>query len=179
MTNKKVSLFLIGFLLSLNPLHVIAMDTPGFSREVAAYMETNGMTIFEDPEIKAIQEELTSLGLMDEDLTDEQSKRAADLVGLLVSSIERVAREYMSGKRTSDTPVYTVQDYEEFPSCVDDGSCSEEKQPQLTTQSQPSQQSSQPQQAEQPAVGETFSFGEMLNNKQTDSLEAVRQNFKL
>ena len=192
--SRKCSLFIIGSLLFLCPLHINAKVNSGFSQEVAAFMETNGMTVFEDPEIKAIQAELAGFGQVEtEDLTEEERKKATDLVDHLLSSIERVAREYMSGKRTSANPVYTVQDYKELTPCVDDGdgSCFEAKQQELTKQPQQPQQPQQPeltqqpeqlqqaQQPEQPAAEEKISFGAMLNKKRTDSLEAIRQNLKL
>lgn len=181
--SRKCSLFIIGSLLFFCPLHINAKVNSGFSQEVAAFMETNGMTVFEDPEIKAIQAELARYGETEE-LSEEERKKATDLVDHLLSSIERVAREYMLGKRTSANPVYTVQDYKELTPCVDDGdgSCFEEKQPQqqeLTKQPQQVQQPELTQQPEQPAAEEKLSFGAMLNKKRTDSLEAIRQNLKL
>lgn len=180
MIRRKISVLLIGFLLFFGPLDVYAEGTPGFSADVAAYLQTDGMTVFEDPEIKTIQAELAGYDQTDsEDLTDEEREKATDLVDHLLSSIERVAKEYMSGERVPEKPVHTVQNYKELSSCVDDGSCSEEEQPELTQQPQLTEQSEQSEQSKKPTSEERISFGEMLNNNQTGSLEAIRESLKL
>ena len=58
MLSRMVSSSLIGCLLFCFPLHVAAMEKDGFSPDVAAFMETDGMTVYGDPEIMAIQAEM-------------------------------------------------------------------------------------------------------------------------
>lgn len=201
MISRKVSVLLIGVLLLFYPRYVNAVDNPGFSKEVATFMETDGMTVFEDPEIKDIQAELAGYGQNGtEELTDEETEKATRLINHLLTSMDRVAKEYMSGERVPEKPVHTVQNYKELPSCVDDGSCSEEEKPeqsqrpQLTQQpkrTKRTQQTQQPEQFQQPHLTqqpeqpkqsiaeEHISFGDMLNNNKTDSIEDVRASLKL
>ena len=198
MINKKISVLLIGVLLLFSPQYVIAVDNLGFSKEVSNFMKTDGMTVFEDPEIQNIQEELAGFGQGGSDeLTDEKSEKATRLINHLLSSMDRVAKEYMSGKRVPERPVHTVQDSSELPSCVDDGTCNDNnktpeqrQRPQLTQQPERTEQKHQPEQfqqpsltqvpeqREQPKAKEKFSFGDMLNN-QTDLIEDVRSSLKL
>lgn len=168
MISKKGSVLLIGFLLFFQPLCVYAEEYVSLSPDVSVFMEKNGMTVFQDPEIMAIQAELARYGQFEmEDFTAEESEKATQLINHLLSSIELVAREYMSGERVTETPVHTVQAYEELPSCVDDGSCSDEEQPQQLNQTEPLE------------VENHMSFGEMLNNNKPGSIQAVRDSLKL
>ena len=176
MISRKGSVLLIGFLLFCFPLHVTAADKPGLSPEVAAFIETDGMTVFGDPEIMAIQAEMAGYA-QKEDLADGEREKATALIDHILSSIERISREYMSSKRVAKNPVHTVQDYKELPSCVDDGSCSAAEQPELSQSVQQEQPHlSQP---ERQATEEPVSFSEMLNSNQTGSLEEVRASLKL
>ena len=124
MTSRRFSISLICLFFLLFPLQVTAADSKGgYSPDVAAFMETDGMTVFNDPEIMAIQEKMAEHAKK-ENFTDGDTEKATALIDQLFASIERIAREYMSGRREANNPEHTVLDKNELPSCVDDGSCS-------------------------------------------------------
>lgn len=190
--------FLIGCLLFL-PLHVAAMEKDGFSPDVATFMETDGMKVYGDPEIKAIQGKITEYSKK-KNLTAKEREEAAALIDRLLSSIQQISKEYMSGKRVAVNPEHTVQDPKELRSCVDDGSCSSNSNkqterssqlvqqvqseypaelPQQSKQKKPEHPAEQRQQSQQPTTEKKISFGELLNRNPTGTLEEIREKLKL
>lgn len=164
MIGKKIVIVFV-VLLSLYAVPVSAEQPPMMSEDVALFMSKNGMTVFEDPEVKALQEKIAKYGQIDmEDFSEEESDEAIALIDSLLSTIERVAREYMSGERVSTSTVVTVQHKEDLPSCVDDGSCNKVE-PEIETKVE--------------LESEMTTFGGMLNDNQTGSIEAVRESLNL
>ena len=185
MISKRISTLLIVFFVLLLPLQATADNSKGgFSPDVAAFMETDGMTVFGDPEVMALQAKMAEYGEK-EDLTAGDAEKATALIDDLFASIERIAREYMSGKRVAINPEHTVLNKKELPSCVDDGSCTSKKRiehpAQVDEQEPPEeQQRSYQKPSEQPPAKEIQKpFGKLLNSKKPGSMEEVRASLKL
>lgn len=159
---KKYMKIAVVTLMLLVPSFGVAMEMQQFSPEVTEYLADNALVVMTDKEIVAIQERLAVFGAIGmDDITPLQSKEVEELVNGMIATMERVAKEYMSGERVGAAEVVAEQELiKDSPCGKVDAECGKKESSLYKEDKESKSKEAIPEEKQQ-------TFNDMLNEKET------------